>query len=145
MNDFETVLFLCTGNYYRSRMAELYFNELARNRGLAWRAESRGLQPDPDLLNPISYHTIAWLSARGITVPDPVRYPLAATAEDFETAQLVVAVKEVEHRPLMEQHFPDWLDQVEFWHIHDLDCAPSSEALPQLAARVEELVTRLSS
>ena len=37
------VLFLCTGNYYRSRFAEVLFNHVAGERGLGWRAESRGL------------------------------------------------------------------------------------------------------
>src|SRR5579884_2286819 len=38
-----TVLFLCTGNYYRSRFAEALFDAVAVGRGLDWRAESRGL------------------------------------------------------------------------------------------------------
>ena len=37
------VLFVCTGNYYRSRFAEAVFNHLAAARGLPWRAVSRGL------------------------------------------------------------------------------------------------------
>jgi hypothetical protein len=37
------VLFLCTGNYYRSRFAEELFNHHAEHAGLAWIAESRGL------------------------------------------------------------------------------------------------------
>src|SRR5262245_59358254 len=36
------ILFLCTGNYYRSRYAEEIFNHIAEQRGLAWRAFSRG-------------------------------------------------------------------------------------------------------
>ncbi len=38
-----TVLFLCTGNYYGSRFAEVLFNSVAGKMGLAWRASSRGL------------------------------------------------------------------------------------------------------
>ena len=38
-----TVLFLCTGNYYRSRFAEVLFNSVAGKMGLPWRASSRGL------------------------------------------------------------------------------------------------------
>jgi protein-tyrosine-phosphatase len=36
----QRVLFLCTGNYYRSRYAEELFNHLARAEGLGWRAFS---------------------------------------------------------------------------------------------------------
>jgi protein-tyrosine phosphatase len=39
----KTVLFLCTGNYYRSRFAEVLFNSVADRMGLPWRASSRGL------------------------------------------------------------------------------------------------------
>ena len=37
------VLFLCTGNYYRSRFAEMLFNALASRKDLDWTADSRGL------------------------------------------------------------------------------------------------------
>jgi protein-tyrosine-phosphatase len=39
----KTVLFLCTGNYYRSRFAEALFNSVAGKMGLPCRASSRGL------------------------------------------------------------------------------------------------------
>ncbi len=42
-NGKQTVLFLCTGNYYRSRFAEHFFNHVAVREGLAWQADSRGL------------------------------------------------------------------------------------------------------
>jgi protein-tyrosine-phosphatase len=40
------VLFLCTGNYYRSRFAEGLFNHLASQLRLGWRADSCGLALD---------------------------------------------------------------------------------------------------
>ncbi len=42
-SDNKTVLFLCTGNYYRSRFAEILFNSVAGNMGLPWQASSKGL------------------------------------------------------------------------------------------------------
>ena len=41
------LLFICTGNYYRSRFAEAVFNHHAKQRGLPWRAFSRGLAIHP--------------------------------------------------------------------------------------------------
>ena len=41
---FKTVVFVCTGNYYRSRFSEYLFNALAKKSGLQWRATSRGLR-----------------------------------------------------------------------------------------------------
>jgi protein-tyrosine phosphatase len=37
----KTVLFLCTGNYYRSRFAEILFNSVAGKLGLPCLASSR--------------------------------------------------------------------------------------------------------
>ena len=43
MNKTNRVLFLCTGNYYRSRYAEEIFNHQAGRDGLGWRAFSRAV------------------------------------------------------------------------------------------------------
>jgi protein-tyrosine phosphatase len=138
-----TVLFLCTGNFYRSRFAEIYFNWLAPRENLPWRADSRGLALDPANYGPLSIHTRRGLAALGIPLPDPLRDPLDAALPDFEAARLIVALKEAEHRRLMQSRFPTWAERVEYWHVHDLDCAQAAEALPQVKQHVEELVFRL--
>jgi protein-tyrosine phosphatase len=140
-----TVLFLCTGNYYRSRFAEVYFNWHAEQRGVAWRAESRGLELFADNVGPMSMHAIARLRIHGIPIGLYRRLPLAASSQDFEAANHVVAIKETEHRPMLQRRFPNWLDRVEFWEIHDLDCADPEEAMPCLEAEVVRLIERLGS
>jgi protein-tyrosine phosphatase len=139
-----TVLFLCTGNYYRSRFAELYFNALAIEHGSRWRADSRGLRIHPGNVGPISTHTIRWLTDMGIALPDPLRFPIPIAEDDLASAQLVVAIKEAEHRPLLEANHPAWAERVEYWHIHDLDVAMPESALPLLRAKVKELMKRLT-
>jgi protein-tyrosine phosphatase len=140
-----TVLFLCTANYYRSRFAEFHFNSLASTGGLRWRAESKGLRLNLDDYGPICHHTVSWLANRGIALPSRHRYPIRVEEDDLKAAHLIVAVKEAEHRPLLERNFPAWAERVEYWQVHDLDCAMPDEALPELAAKVEELVNRLTS
>lgn len=137
------ILFLCTGNYYRSRYAEIVFNHLAPAYGLVWQATSRGLAPDDRNPGPISQHTLAALRSAGIPAPNPLRFPMPVTETDLSGAQFVVAVKEAEHRPLLERSFPGAVGRVEFWHVHDLDCAGPESALPQLRIHVEELMARL--
>ena len=34
--NFKTVVFVCTGNYYRSRFCEYLFDALAKKAGLCW-------------------------------------------------------------------------------------------------------------
>jgi protein-tyrosine phosphatase len=70
--------------------------------------------------------------------------PTPASEEDFSQAQYIVALKEAEHRPLIGERFPVWVDQVEYWHIHDIDCARPDAALPEIEQHVMALISRLS-
>lgn len=138
-------LFLCSANYYRSRFAEHLFNQLARQKRLPWHADSRGLLVGHwGDIGPISCYTVDRLKVCGVLLDENHRSPLPLTLEDLSTSDLVVAVKEVEHRPLMADQFPAWVDRIEYWHIDDLDCAQPEEALPQLEAHVEALIDRLT-
>lgn len=139
------VLFLCSGNYYRSRFAELFFNHLAQVEDLTHRADSAGLWPDCHTHNPgaISPHTIAALSERGVPLPAVLRAPRDVHASDIERAVITVALKEAEHRPIVSQRFPALLERVEFWHVDDVGDAPPSVALPMIERLVRELVQRL--
>lgn len=139
------LLFLCTGNYYRSRYAEILFNWRAEQDRLTWRAASRALNPDPANYGPLSRHTMAALRELEIPFEAYLRMPIMAVEADFRAADHVIAVKEAEHRPLMERKFPAWTERVEFWHVHDVDCADPSDALPQLHQLVLQLVDRLAS
>lgn len=140
-----TVIFVCTANYYRSRFSEYLFNYLAEQQGLGWHATSRGLQTwMVDGQGPISEFTVDRLRTQGIPL-DAERFPIPLSQSDLETADLVVAVKEAEHRPMMREQFPAWEDRIQYWHIDDLDCATPDEALPLCQARVETLVERLAA
>jgi protein-tyrosine phosphatase len=141
----QRVLFLCTGNYYRSRFAEIVFNWQAERRGLAWTADSRGLAIDACNQGPISRYTVASLNVRGITSETCTRSPQSVTEADLAAADRIIAVKEDEHRPLFEKKFPHWVDRVEFWHVHDLDCATPDEAIPHLEREVAGLLDRLAA
>jgi len=104
MRSEKTVLFLCTGNYYRSRFAEVLFNSVADKMGLPWRASSRGLALERGVNNvgPMEITAITALEARGIRgVADLARFPIQVTKDDLETASWIVALKEAEHMPLL--------------------------------------------
>jgi protein-tyrosine phosphatase len=140
------LLFLCTGNYYRSRFAELYFNALAREAGLNWIAFSRGIATELgiDNVGPISAHAVRGLAVRGIPVTPAVRFPQQLREDDLEEADLIVALKESEHRPLLARRYPLWPDRVEYWHIDDLDRAAPEDALAEIDREIRDLVQRLS-
>src|SRR5260370_9910812 len=116
----KNILFLCTGNYYRSRFADVVFNAVASKMGLPWRASSRGLAVERGVNNvgPMAVSAIKTLEARGLRgIADPARLPAQVAVDDFEIADWIVALKEAEHLPLLRERFPAWAEKVEFWQV----------------------------
>ncbi len=141
-------LFICTGNYYRSRYAEEVFNHHAARRGLAWRATSRGLAPDMTLLEnvgPISAFALAGLRDRGIIPRAASRFPATVDADILAASAIVVVICEREHRPMLAARHPDWLSRVEFWAVEDLAFTAPDDALNALDLEVDRLLTRIAS
>lgn len=140
-----TILFLCTGNYYRSRFAEYYFNHRARLEGLPWLAISRGLATERGINNvgPISEYASLALSRLDVQIPANERFPRQLDQDDLLIADLVIAVKEAEHRPLLQERFSSWEQSIAYWQIHDLDCSPAEEALAALQVRLDRLLDDL--
>ncbi|MCA1453023.1 low molecular weight phosphatase family protein [Bradyrhizobium sp. BRP22] len=139
------ILFLCTGNYYRSRYAEELFNHQARLEGLNWRAFSRGAAEKGSLDNvgPISKFALQGLQAKSIVAEGAHRYPQPCCLADFDGADLVIALKEAEHRPLVERRFPAVADRVRYWHVHDIDVANPADALAMIDRLMEDLLRTL--
>lgn len=137
----KTVLFLCTGNYYRSRFAEILFDSVAGKMGLPWRATSRGLALERGAANvgPMALAAIKALEAMGIREGQRCgRLPAQVTMEELEKADVVVALKQAEHLPLLNERFAAFVEKVEFWHVDD---AP--DALPLIEREIMDLMARL--
>src|ERR1700757_1758513 len=118
----KNALFLCTGNYYRSRYAEILFNSVAGKMSLPWKASSRGLALERGVNNvgPMEVSAVQALEARGLrAVAELGRFPIQATVAAFEAAHWIVALKGAEHLPLLQERFPGWAERVEFWHVDD--------------------------
>ncbi|MGN6369279.1 MAG: low molecular weight phosphatase family protein [Phycisphaerae bacterium] len=142
------VLFLCTGNYYRSRFAEILFNHLAKERHLDWHADSSGLNVQADgIVNsgPLSRFTREYVARKNLPLEEPCRDPRQATDADFADADLVIAMKEAEHRAMMEEKYPRWIEKVHYWHIHDLDVIPNGGGLADVESHVRRLVDQLAT
>ena len=69
--------------------------------------------------------------------------PTQLRREDLERAHRTIALKKDEHHAMMLQAHPEWADRIEYWSVHDIDCAHPDQALPQIEAQVLELVRRL--
>ena len=139
------LLFLCTGNYYRSRFAEILFNSLASRYQLDWQADSRGLALDHTGANlgPMASVALESLAVKGIRCTSMQRFPKAVSQADFQSADLIVALDETEHRPMVRERFPEWENQIVYWQVHDLDRWASGTALAAIESQVSRLAKEL--
>lgn len=136
------ILFLCTGNYYRSRLAEELFNHFAIQRGINLRAISRGIAEDFVLfrnVGSISPHVVAQLALRGIIPLRAGQPPQSVTESELQTAAHTLALCYSEHYPMMLRRFPDWAGRITYWRIPDHFDLP----VPQAAAQIEQRVRAL--
>ena len=81
------VLFVCEHGNVKSLMASSFFNQMAEQRHLPFRAISRGSAPDSDTVPP---RIIAGLSGDGFDVS--AFHPVAVSAADVKNAHRVVTI-----------------------------------------------------
>ena len=132
-------LFICTGNFYRSRFAEAVFNHHAKLDQIPWTAFSRGLAihlADGTL----SSFTSEALHARKIdlhhTGPDRVQL----SESDLEQSDRRIALDNREHFPMMQTQFPRWAEKIEYWDVADMPYCSPTEALPEIERKVLQLI-----
>jgi protein-tyrosine phosphatase len=139
------ILFLCTGNYYRSRFAEELFNHLARQKGLDWAAESKGLAQDLWLLRNVGFiskYALQELEKRSVKTPK-MRFPRKLKPGETGKYEIVVALNEEEHKPLIEQFYPQ-LSEVIYWDIKDLGDETSASAMSRIESKIEQLILEIA-
>ena len=137
------VLFICTGNYYRSRYAEILFNHTASEYGLGWTSFSRGFQ-ESNREAPISLHTLTRLDQKGILL-NQVRFPIQLNAADMALAHRIILMDEQEHKPMLLSEYPEWSNHVDYWNIQDVDFEQPVTALERLERKVDLLIGSLET
>jgi protein-tyrosine phosphatase len=137
------VLFICTGNVYRSRFAEAVFNHHAEQREIPWIAFSRGLAvhlTEEDL----SPFTAGALALRGIDMRQTGTSRKQLSETDLSIATHRIALYRFEHFPMVVAQFPAWAERIEYWEVPDLPFRSAGDALQEIERKVIQLVDRVS-
>jgi protein-tyrosine phosphatase len=135
------LLFICTGNYYRSRYAELFFNDLALKRQINWQATSRGLAADEGHnVGPIAPHVLKRLELRGIPINGHARFPMQLEEKDLLASNLIIALDRLDHPPMMAKQFPTWADRITYWDVPDLNIMDSENAFSGIEKNIHSLL-----
>jgi len=141
------MLFLCTGNYYRSRFSEEYVNHFAREWNLPWQADSLGLQRSFEgngNVGPIAQNTLNKLAELKIQPTDAERIPAHVYENHFTEYDRVIAVSLDEHKPMLEALWgPDVINKVEYFDVEDLHIEGPETALPRLVIHLDRLLSSL--
>jgi protein-tyrosine phosphatase len=138
------VLFVCTGNYYRSRFAEALFNHRARQAQLDWRAVSRGLRLVPSQ-HGISAIAQRELILRGVPIELCQGAPKVLTKADLGKSDYIVLLDEAEHRAMLEKQFPTRDDRkIHYWHISESGKMKPVKACQAMSSDIEELLRTLA-
>lgn len=137
------ILFICTGNYYRSRFSEALINYHCACRGIAWSAFSRGLAIWM-AEGPISPFTEAALKERNIDLSYTGTDRTTLQERDLKSADRIIALDRAEHYRMMQEQFPAWADKIEYWNHRDVQWDSPEAVLPKLEETLFELLKELS-
>lgn len=137
------ILFICTGNFYRSRFAEALFNYHAELRQIPCTAFSRGLAVHlaEGVLSPF---TLGALGERKVEVRHTAADRKQLCEIDLVQSYRRIALDRAEHFAMMQRQFPNWADKIEYWDVPDLLYQSHIMALPEIERRTLQLLKEVS-
>jgi protein-tyrosine phosphatase len=137
------ILFICTGNFYRSRFAEAVFNYRSEQQQLPWTAFSRGLAVHL-AEGFLSSFTAEALQARQIDLRHTGRQRIQLSEQDLLQSARRIALDRTEHYPMMQNQFPGWDDKIEYWHVPDIPYRSFEDALPEIEQKIIQLLQEVA-
>jgi hypothetical protein len=95
-------------------------------------------------LNSIPTGTTAWMAANwpmpAAMVGSRNTAARVTPGEILESADHIIALNEVEHRPIMSERFPGWESRIQYWDNGDVALVQPNMALALIEAQVERLL-----
>jgi len=138
------VLFVCTGNFYRSRFAEAVFK--AHVTAGALTASSRGLDTSKPRATGVSPLVTEELKRLRISTDLVAGYPRQLQREDLNAANVVVLLDGREHVPMLQKQFPQVdMTKVRQWSVPDVPAMAARDAFAEITRQVDLLIAELGA
>ena len=139
------VTFVCTGNYYRSRFAESYFNYLCDILKLNYVADSYGLAIHfADELAEEHGEISPFSKERMEKIGIPERYFLrdrkSLIKDAIENSDVIIAMDKEEHTPMIMEQFPSYINQFNFFEVKDVFDWEPKQTLDETQKMVEMMI-----
>ena len=137
------ILFVCTGNIFRSRFAEEVFNHLCKINGVDATAFSAGLQVGRYKQRKIYWPAMNELERLKI---EPLRSnedSVHINDIDVSIYDQIICMDEEEHKPMVRSNelLSGFIFQ--YWNIVDMPKVPSDISHPRCYKKVETLIDQL--
>ncbi|CAG9000446.1 MAG: hypothetical protein CENE_02441 [Candidatus Celerinatantimonas neptuna] len=145
------VLFLCTNDdYYRSHLAEEYFNHWSETLNLPYHASSKALPSD---LNKNKHrgsitHQMKYLFDHLTTPGDELHKAApAVNYEELNQADYLFAMDKQEHQQLIEKYYPEFTAKCRYFTVDDEESVAliTEQLMNQLDQWIAQLVTQYST
>jgi protein-tyrosine phosphatase len=106
-----------------------------------WLSFSRGTNIDNiNNIGIISPFAVEKLTSLNIPIPKTLQPAKKLSVDDLLKAQIVIALDENEHRPLIRNIYPEWEDKIRYWNIKDVYLKKPEVALDELKDHIVELI-----
>ena len=137
------ILFVCTGNIFRSRFAEEVFNHLCKINGVDATAFSAGLQVGRYKQRKIYRPAMSELERLKI---EPLRSnedSVHINDIDVSIYDQIICMDEEEHKPMVRSNELLSGFTFQYWNIVDMPKVSSDISLPKCYKKVESLIDQL--
>ena len=141
------ILFICTGNFYRSKFCEAFMENEGKVLKIPIRTMSRGFEISladkvASIYGETSPYTIQRLDQLGIDCGKVKKRRTPVSQHDINSNDIIVIIDKAEHSPYMENFdFPE--NRTVFWEVKDIADWTAKETLDELEKSCHKLSFKL--
>lgn len=141
-------IFICTGNFYRSRFAEAYFNFLSDKFQLPAFAKSAGFKPHladdkAAVEGEISLLAKNKLDTMGISKVYYDKKRELLEENMLKEADFIIVLDKDEHFSMMKELFPKYLEKSIFYDAKDIEFCDHNIALNYIKKMIENEIYKI--